>query len=104
MPTNTKRGAAPPPAPTADAGRGPREAAAVWLVNQDTTTDSDLLAYLTVELARQGDVLDRLTALLPAAEAAAAKLAHPIRSALGRGGPVTTATSGHVDLTGGKPR
>jgi hypothetical protein len=101
MPTRTKSGALPPPAPAAAQGPGPREQAARIIAQADGTMDpaARMLAWLVVEVGRQGDLLDRLTNLLPAAEAAAARLAHPIRGAFGRGGP-----AGTVDMTGGKPR
>jgi len=59
-----------------------------------------MLAWLIVEAGRQGDLIDRLTDLLPAAEAAAARLASSrVAGLLGRGGQAAA-----IDMTGGKPR
>jgi len=102
MQTRSKSGALPPPAPPAAEGPGPREMAARQLAAELLGGPQDterMIVWLMAELGRQGDLIDRLTSLLPAAEAAAARLAHPIRGAFGRGGQAAA-----VDITGGKPR
>jgi hypothetical protein len=98
MQTRTKSGDLPPPVLPAAEAAFTREAVVAALLASGAGTE-EILAWIAVELARQGDLIDRLTNLLPAAEAAAARLAHPIRGAFGRGGQAAA-----VNMTGGKPR
>lgn len=90
MPTDTAQSAPPgtekPPAP------GPRERAALAMIRLMQAGNGPALAaldpaeqmlcWLAAELGRQGDVLDRLTALLPAAERAARLMSNPAAAAV----------------------
>ncbi len=107
MQTRSKSGAPPPPVAPPPEGPGPRQLAALEMAAQLQADCAGLLdpaaralCWVAVELGRQGDLLDRLTGLLPAAEAAAARLGNSrVAGLLGRGGPAAA-----VDMSGGRKR
>jgi hypothetical protein len=81
-----------------------REAVAAALLAGGADTEQ-LIAWAVVELARQGDFIDRLTALLPAAEQAARLMNNPAAAAVARAASVGRRRGGGrsaaaVDLRG----